>query len=143
MARPSAAALSVATATADRRALPPSDLSEAEALLWREVVDSKPSDWFGDDSLPVLKEYVRAAAMCDRLARLLDLAMDASEKPVDAESARLPSVPELLLARDRESRRAANLATKLRLTQQSRYTPQAAATADKKAGNKRPWTVAS
>src|SRR5688572_4352984 len=133
MSRKSAAALSVVPATPAGPHEPPADLSEAEASLWRDVIDSKPAEWFGEDSAPVLKEYVRAAAMCDRLARLLDRALEASGEPVDAESVRLPSVPDLLLARDRESRRAANLATKLRLTQQSRYTPQAAATADRKA----------
>lgn len=133
MSRKSAAALSVTTGAPDARVAPPADLTEQETVLWREVVDSKPAEWFGEDSVPVLKEYVRAAVMCDRLAGLIDTALLEGK----------PTVGDLLLARDRESRRAANLATKLRLTQQSRYTPQAAATADRKAGGKRPWTVAS
>jgi hypothetical protein len=42
--------------------------------------------------------------------------------------------------RDTEAKRATSIATKLRLTQQSRYTPQAAATADRKAGSgAKPW----
>jgi len=41
--------------------------------------------------------------------------------------------------RDKESRRLASLATKLRLTNQSRYTPQAAATAAKKGGGGKVW----
>ena len=41
--------------------------------------------------------------------------------------------------RDKEAKRATSIATKLRLTQQSRYTPQAAATADRKVSGARPW----
>jgi hypothetical protein len=48
-------------------------------------------------------------------------------------------VKEAMQLRDMESKRMLQLATKLRLTQQSRYTPQAAATANKNAGTARPW----
>jgi hypothetical protein len=49
-------------------------------------------------------------------------------------------IERFLKLRDKESRRAADLATKLRLTQQSRYTPQAAATANKRTMNAtKPW----
>jgi hypothetical protein len=131
MARKSAAALAVVPPSpSDGRLTPPPGLSAAELDLWHSVVDSKPADWFADDSAPVLTEYVRAAVVCDRLAPLIDKAMDGGDaKEVD----------DLLRARDRESRRVASLATKLRLTQQSRYTPQAASTADKRAKGSRPW----
>ena len=46
----------------------------------------------------------------------------------------------LLRAQDRESARIAQLATKLRLTPQSRYTPNSAAVrADRDTGGKKPW----
>ena len=45
----------------------------------------------------------------------------------------------LLDMRDKESRRLATLAVKLRLTQQSRYTPQAAATAAKAPSASKAW----
>ena len=131
MARKSAAALSITPPAQIGPIGVPDGLSPAEAALWREVVDSKPADWFGDDSAPVLKEYVRAAVMCDRLAEEIETALAGDAK----------GLTKLLEARDRESRRTANLATKLRLTQQSRYTPQAAATADRKAAGKRPWSA--
>ncbi|HEV8033793.1 hypothetical protein, partial [Yoonia sp.] len=48
----------------------------------------------------------------------------------------------LLKLRDVEARAAANLAVKLRLTNQSRYTPKAAKTATKNASKGvRPWEV--
>jgi hypothetical protein len=39
----------------------------------------------------------------------------------------------------RENKEAANRATKLRLTNQSRYTPSATKTASKGSGSKKPW----
>jgi hypothetical protein len=56
--------------------------------------------------------------MCDRLSEML-----VTLNPETMKS--------LLDMRDKESRRLATLGCKLRLTQQSRYTPQAAATANK------------
>lgn len=133
MPRKSAAALSVVRPSPDARPDEPPDLSAEELALWREVVNSKPADWFGSDSVPVLKEYIRAAMTCDTLAAAVNLALESRDL------AEVVMADKLLLARDRESRRVANLATKLRLTQQSRYTPQAAATADRKASGARPW----
>jgi hypothetical protein len=108
----------------------PDDLDESELALWRDVVESKPSNWFGPDSAPLLKEYVRAAAMCDTLALSIKATLHGDGSP-----------RALLEMRDREAKRAASLATKLRLTQQSRYTPQSAATASKRAGGTRPWEL--
>lgn len=109
---------------------PPSGLTKDEAVLWRNVVDSKPAEWFQADSAPLLTEYVRAVATCDQLAKRVKEALKYGNEQV---------LGKVLDMRDKEAKRAAQLATKLRLTQQSRYTPQAAATADRKASGKRPW----
>lgn len=132
MSRPSGASLTVVPTGLPERLAPPDDLTPEQAARWRAVVDSKPVDWFGPDSLPLLKEYVRAEAMCDLLAVQIEAAMSGGEPG---------EIKAMLDMRDKESKRLASLATKLRLTQQSRYTPQAAATANKKAGNARPWQV--
>lgn len=131
MSKPSAASLSVVPVAAVSRMAPPEGLSPEEASLWQLVVDSKPADWFGEDSAPLLKEYVRAACLCD----LLDVQIKAALAGGDS-----GEVKGFLNMRDKESKRVTSIATKLRLTQQSRYTPQAANTANKKAGNARPWT---
>lgn len=131
MPRRSAASLALVPASQPIPPAPaPGDLSEVEAALWRETVESKPADWFGADSWPILKEYVRAAAMCDALAQVI----------ADAGPGQLK---EWLDMRDKEARRAVSLATKLRLTQQSKYGPRAADTADRKAKGKRPWQSGS
>lgn len=134
MSRPSGASLTVVPTGLPERLAPPDDLTPEQAARWRAVVDSKPVDWFGPDSLPLLKEYVRAEAMCDLLAVQIEAAIAGAEGPGAA-----GLIKNYLDMRDKESKRLASLATKLRLTQQSRYTPQAAATANKKAGNARPW----
>lgn len=131
MARKSAAAESVARPPSAKGPLaPPQELSVAERALWKEVVASKPAEWFGSDSVPVLKEYVRAAATCDTLADRVVQALATGDESI---------IKNALGVRDKEAKRCADLATKLRLTQQSRYTPQAAATADRKASGPRPW----
>lgn len=109
----------------------PGGLTEAEAELWRAVVDSKPAEWFGPACGPLLVEYVRAVGMCDTLDRRVKRCLDPETS--------LREVRAFLTLRDRESRRASMLATSLRLTQQSRYTPQASGTANKRAAGKRPW----
>lgn len=112
--------------------LPPARMPAAEAALWREVVESKPADWFGPDNLPLLVEYIRATVTSDSLARKIEAAMEGS-----------PGALKLLLdMRDKEARRASILATKLRLTQQSKYGPRSAFTADKRAKGPRPWQPA-
>ena len=131
MARKSAAALAVVPkGKPDSRTPAPDDLNEAERAMWAEIVDTKPADWFDLDSVPVLKEYIRAAMTCDRLAGMVEEVMAEGDGR---------DVKTVLDMRDKEARRVASLATKLRLTQQSRYTPQSAATANRKAGGKRPW----
>ena len=130
MARKSAAALSVVRSIPDARPDVPAGLSDAEVELWTDIVDSKPGDWFGPDSMPVLKEYVRASIMCD----LLDAKVKDAMQEGDAGDVKM-----LLDLRDKESRRAVSLATKLRLTQQSRYGARSADRADKRASGARPW----
>lgn len=130
MARKSTASLTVLPVQPLAHITVPNGLSAAEAALWREVVDSKPAEWFGPDSAPLLVEYVRAKITCDQLDELVKKALGADDSQATEAALR---------ARDREAKRLAMLGTKLRLTQQSRYTPQAAATANKRAGMRRPW----
>lgn len=134
MSRKSTASLSVVPIGVTSRLTAPACLSAEETALWIEVVASKPVEWFQPDSAPLLKEYVRAVHMCDLLALQIEAALAGGESGDEG-----PSIKNYLDMRDKESKRVASLATKLRLTQQSRYTPQAASTADRKAGSARPW----
>ena len=128
--RKSAASLTVVPTGLPSRLEPPAHLSQAQADIWRAVVETKPADWFGADSAPLLTEYVRAVDMTNLLELQIQAAV-AGEGDI--------SMKDLLKMRDTEARRAVTLATKMRLTQQSRYTDKSAGTADRKAGSARPW----
>ena len=135
MSRPFTASLSVVPVSLAVRLAPPVDLTPEQAALWVTTVDSKPVEWFGEDTAPLLAEYVRAAAMCNALERQLQAVM-ATGDPVD--TALL--MKGFLDMRDKESKRLLSIATKLRLTQQSRYTPKAANTANNRVGaGAKPW----
>lgn len=127
----SSASLSVLPTPSVRRLEPPSGLTKSQSTLWSNIVETKPADWFTSDNAPLLVEYVRAVDMCNLMARQIDVAVKSGE----------PSELKVALdMRDKEAKRVASLATKLRLTNQSRYTPQAASTANKNAGSgSKPW----
>jgi hypothetical protein len=127
MARKSAESLAVVPVTdLPSRMNPPEFLPLKEAEVWRAVVATKPLDWFQADSAPILTEYCRAVVMCNRLADMIEVA-----SPEDLHN--------LLIDRDREAKRVAQLAVKMRLTQQSRYTPMASSTAAKAPSAGKVW----
>ncbi len=113
---------------------PPEKLSDLEREVWRRIVATKPSEWFTPDSQPLLIEYCRAVIFADELAEAL---------------AKVVGVPEgdeldpwlrLRARQDQNARLLTTLATKMRLTQQSRWTAPSAATAQKNtAQDRKPW----
>src|SRR5690606_17282466 len=143
MARKSAAALSVIAGSLDRRPDAPSDLTELEAEVWDRTVSHEAADIFGTAALQqMLKDYCRHVVAAERLGKVIEGHM--AGEPTDGEGISLKDLDCLLKMRDRETKAIADKATKLRLTNQSRYTPQAAATAAKREGQARkPWQVAS
>jgi len=136
MPRKSTASLSVIpSGPAVHRLSAPPSLTDSEADVWDAVVSTKPADWFQADSAPVLEEYCKAVAMC----RFLSFQIEAAKTSSGDEKADMKTFETLLRLRDMESKRVLSAGTKLRLTQQARYTPQASATADRKAGKALPW----
>lgn len=105
----------------------PDGLTDAQSKVWKLTVESRSADYFGPDSVPMLVEYCRAVVCCDQLAAKIEAAEDIAGARV------------LYDMRDKESRRMTSLATKLRLTNQSRYTPKAAATAAKHGAGGKVW----
>jgi hypothetical protein len=88
------------------------------------VVATKASDWFSADTQPLLVEYCQHCIKADEIAEALG---------------KYPAVPEgndddfdrwsmLMDRKEKVAKVLAMLATKMRLCQQSRYTPQAAST---------------
>lgn len=119
-----------------QRIKPPCDLSQFEASIWMQVVDDKPADWFGGDSVELLKSYCKHVAQ----ANLIDqqLALFDSEWLADKEG--LDRFEKLNRLRDLNTKQINALSRSMRLTQQAKYD---AAKAARKGGpsptEKKPW----
>jgi hypothetical protein len=111
---------------------PPRDLNSEEAIEWREIVDSMPPEWLTRGSVPLLVEYVRHIVTSRRISELLRSVEERSELDILA-------YEKALRLKAQESRAIAQLATKLRLSQQTIY--------DRRKQNplqqERPWQVTS
>lgn len=86
----------------------PADMPEELRSQWDATVRAFPVGWFRGSDLPLLTEMIRAHAMADTLHKRIGETTDLAE------------LKTLLQLRDVEARRAAALATKLRLPPQSR-----------------------
>jgi len=129
MAKPSLESLSVATVSIPLRPDPPKDLDTYAQKIWKDVVDTKPPEWFEKDSFPLLRAYCVHSTHHKRLSDHVE--------NFDVTDENYPKVLKLITE---QSKIIGELAVKMRLTQQSRYTPQAAATANKKtASGGKPW----
>lgn len=125
--RPSAASLATAVigGGAALRAEPPSDLSAAERVIWQAITASEAPGFFASASLcGLLKDHCRHRASADQITEVIHL-FQADWLKNGSGSKRYA---QLLRMREQETRAAASLATRLRLTNQARYTPQSAAT---------------
>lgn len=105
--------------------------------LWDAIVAEKPAGWFDAASRPLLTAYCRAVTFSDDLAAEL-LTMG---KRCLKDSDSLRRVRALKDMQEKQEKLMATLATKLRLTQQSRYTPQAADTAARDTAKPKLWEV--
>ena len=134
--RKSAASLAVVTALPGQRPEPPDELSDAEAAVWRAVAATKPADWFGADTHPLLAAYCRHACA----ARAMSAAVHAFPVADCADPERAKHYNLLLIMRERETCAMHSLARGMRITQQSRYDAKTANTAASKAGGpSKPW----
>lgn len=120
-----------------RRPDAPDDLTKAQAAIWDATVASEGPEFFNTAALrELLADYCRHKATGADLSKQVEK-YDATAA-MDPETAK--TFDRITKMRDRETKAAADLATKLRLTNQSRYTPKAAATAAKNASTQRkPW----
>lgn len=138
--RKSAASLSVVVGSIDGRPKPPGDLTKFQSGIWERTVANEAAAFFNTAALQqMLKEYCRHCESAHKLAKMIEVVEQATT--FDEES--IKAYDKLLLMRDRETKAIGDKATKLRLTNQARYTPQAASTAAKKNQERKPWEVAS
>lgn len=103
--------------------------------MWRAVVNTKPSEWFDAGTLPLLTEYCRLKTSVDilneQVAKLEALYGETGTLPDD-----LKDAAQLL---DKKQGRMAQLAMKMRLTQQARYETKVAANQARKAAPRKLW----
>lgn len=114
----------------------PARLNEAQADLWFEVVNRMPADWFSAENLPLLEAYVVAVDTHERIAATLK----EFQNEWLADDDGLRRFARLTEIQGRQAKLMKDLATSMRLTQQSSYSHKAASTA--KAGGKegrKPW----
>jgi hypothetical protein len=135
---------------------PPAELSPAQALVWRRIIDPLPTGWITAENSFLLVALCRHVDHCDRLAIDIEAARSeaasAASEASAAESVNARKAAEtrrrraqsrelaLLRLHVLESSAVARLSQKLRLTKLSRYTRDAegAAIAARNAGPQ-PW----
>lgn len=135
--RKSAAQLATVTALPMRMLEPPADLSPDEAAVWARVAATKPGDWWDAGSLPLLAQYSRAAVQAELVGDLVRKVGEALlTHPYE-----LGRYKELRKMQAGLSAELSSLATKMRLTQQSRYNAKNSDTAARRGGGgvRKPW----
>jgi hypothetical protein len=126
MPRKSVAALAVADGSRHlvTRPAPPADLTDIQKSHWVEISNSLPADWWHEDNKQLLAEY------CRTLSSLAFLNQQINElESASPEEFRWPAYLTLLKRRESHVRVMLSQATKMRLTQQSRYGERSAKTA--------------
>ncbi len=119
-----------------QRPEPPGELTPAQAEEWRAVVARMPVDWFGRETWPLLLQYCRHVTNAAHIAQLIEAAHDLDIGDRTA----LMRFNRLLGMQERQSNTLAGLATRMRLTNQSRYTASSAASRAKGGhSGKPPW----
>jgi hypothetical protein len=114
---------------------PPESWPEGRKARFRAIVGSHPAGWWTEASEPLLREYVLALEASERLQELIDR-MDAAGL---TEVANLDEISRLLTSRDREAKRAIQLARAMRLAQQTVAPTAAAAVLQRGAARDAPW----
>lgn len=136
MPRKSAAALSIAAPLSVYcRVAPPRDLTPGQRNLWLATVNSRPAEWFGDEHIPLLVEYVRHVETSDGLARQID----AFDPAWMTEDEGLRRYEKLLRLRAMETTVINALARGMRMTQQSLYRADKAITMAESVAKRKPW----
>lgn len=128
------------------RAAPPGDLCDYQAAKWAEIVGAMPADWFQPEMTDLLRAYCRVSKICYKLDKMLDQLDDIADNPEKlSENDGVKDAVFMIKVtaqRDKQVRQLAMLATKMRLTPQSRQEPKTAGNRRAKAreqANAQPW----
>jgi hypothetical protein len=120
-----------------RAASPPSELTDAQAAVWRETVAAYPHGWF-EGASSILVAYTKHVCR----ARLLELQVRGFETEWLKVDGGLERLDKLLAMAERETRAMLACARSLRITPQSLMRPETAGrrmASTPRAGHKFPW----
>lgn len=96
----------------------PSELTDRQAEVWRETVNTMPVDWFPSETHYQLADYCRHVTYSRDIAERI--------QAMDTETADTQDMDRLYRMQDRESNAISRIATKLRITNQSRVRAETA-----------------
>ena len=117
------------------RPRPPEELIESERNLWNEIVAARLPEFFECASLPLLAEFCRTRTEVDFIAKAFVDFKAEWLKNADG----LERYNKLVGIRTKAQSRLMQLATKMRLTQQSRYVPHAKSQRPNAKTGPKPW----
>jgi len=116
----------------DRRPQPPDNLTSEQRQFWEKTVASEPPDFFASHATQQL--LMMLCYHHDEVERI-----NKDLKKYRRELMKSGDYPKYVRVRGEEIRRFVSVATKLRLTNQSRYGSRTAASAQQNAAKYRPW----
>jgi hypothetical protein len=93
---------------------PPVDMPDEQQAIWTRIINRQPAEWFTDANIDLLENYIRHLAGATRINILISKTERKKSFDVD-------EYDKLLKMRERETRAASSLATRMRLTQQAQY----------------------
>jgi hypothetical protein len=115
---------------------PPSELSDAQAMIWRDTVAAMPGDWLTRAGFPILIAYCRHSCR----ARLLEMQIATFEIEWTKVEGGLERFDKMLSMAERETRALSACARALRLTPQATMHPRTAGRAlSNHSTGPRPW----
>jgi len=120
-----------------KRLEPPRHFNERQKAIWREVIANEPAEFFDSPvTQALLGDYVCHRDSIEKVQRKIDEFREEWLKSDVGEG----KYTRLLRLRENETRAASRAATRLRLTNQSRYTPSGGARAAARANKGvMPW----
>lgn len=129
----------VTTVRESRRLSAPLHMSDAEQMVWAEVVNDQPASSFTPTHSPLLEMYCRHIVQ----ARILADELMNFDRAWMADDDGLKRYDRLLGMSERESRAASSLATRLRITRQAVEHPTTIGRGIKnQAKARKPWELA-
>lgn len=125
MVEASGVALNDALLDDTRRLRAPKDLDPQERALWETTVYSRPAAWFGIEHAQMLREYVRAGALAEKLGCESDEYVK-KHRGALTDEVHARALTRIQRLRSEHLRIFTSLARAMRLTHQSRYRAEGA-----------------